>query len=164
MIPGSQKSPGSEKTPPRRQPEISVRNGINLLELRLSKNTVTPVCGHSRLTSQKNQNLTSQLHRGTRLLALITCEHAAKSWGSTTSISLSYRLAKSRAISPLASPRSLNGARRLGQRGAPCVGRRRRRRRRLGLGIGPGGTRRGRRRGSFAAAAAAGAGGAAPRP
>ena len=42
--------------------------------------------------------------------ALITCEHAAKSWGSTTSISLSYRLAKSR-VSTLASPISLNGAR-----------------------------------------------------
>ena len=90
-------------------------------------------------TSQKPQKLTSQHHRNTRLWSLITCEHAAKSWGSTTSISLSYRLAKSRAISPLASPRSLNGARRLGQRGAPFVGRRRRRRRRPGLGIGPGG-------------------------
>ena len=43
LIPGSQKSPGSEKTPTRRQPEISVRNGINLLELRPSKNTVIPV-------------------------------------------------------------------------------------------------------------------------
>ena len=37
------KSPGSEKTPPRRQLQISARNGINLLELRPSKNTVTPV-------------------------------------------------------------------------------------------------------------------------
>ena len=37
------KSPGSEKTPPRRQPEIFLRNGINLLELRPSKNTVTPL-------------------------------------------------------------------------------------------------------------------------
>ena len=43
LIPGSQKSPGSEKTPPRRQPEKSVRNGTSLLELRPSKNTVTPV-------------------------------------------------------------------------------------------------------------------------
>ena len=45
LIPGSQKSPGSEKTPPRRQPEKSTRSGINLLELRPPKNTVTPV-GH----------------------------------------------------------------------------------------------------------------------
>ena len=43
LIPGSQKSPGSEKTPPRRQLQISARNGINLLELRPSKNTVTPL-------------------------------------------------------------------------------------------------------------------------
>ena len=43
MIPGSQKSPGSEKTPPRRQLQFSVRNGIKILELRPSKNTVTPV-------------------------------------------------------------------------------------------------------------------------
>ena len=42
LIPGSQKSPGSEKTPPRRQPEISVRKCFDLLELRPAKNTVTP--------------------------------------------------------------------------------------------------------------------------
>ena len=47
--------------------------------------------------SQKPQKLTSQHHRNTRLWSLITYEHAAKSWGSTTSISLSYRLAKSKA-------------------------------------------------------------------
>ena len=47
--------------------------------------------------SQNPQKLTSQHHRNTRLWSLITYEHAAKSWGSTTSISLSYRLAKSKA-------------------------------------------------------------------
>ena len=46
---------------------------------------------------QKPQKLTSQHHLNTRLRSLIKCEHAAKSWGSTTSISLSYRLAKSKA-------------------------------------------------------------------
>ena len=43
MVPGSQKSPGSEKTPPRRQLENFVRKCFDLLELRPSKNTVTPL-------------------------------------------------------------------------------------------------------------------------
>ena len=43
LVPGSQKSPGSEKTPPRRQPKNSARKCTDLLELRPSKNTVTPL-------------------------------------------------------------------------------------------------------------------------
>ena len=52
-------------------------------------------CGHAFFKNP--QKLTSQHHLNTWLWSLITCEHAAKSWGSTTSISLSYRLAKSKA-------------------------------------------------------------------
>ena len=49
MIPGSQKPPGPEKTPPRRQNKICARKGINLLELRPSQNYVTPPCEGNEL-------------------------------------------------------------------------------------------------------------------
>ena len=58
LIPGSQKPTGSEKTPPRRQLQISARKCINLLELRPSKNTVTPV---DRVAEKVSDRLSSQV-------------------------------------------------------------------------------------------------------
>jgi hypothetical protein len=48
LIPWSQKPPGSEKTPPRRQVEKSARICVSLLELRPSKSTVTPLQGAAK--------------------------------------------------------------------------------------------------------------------